>query len=270
MKNIMEARRLLKNKLKARERLFAGWVSFSHPSITETFARVNFDFIAIDMEHSTISVEQAQRIIAASQSAGVPCLPRPVSHSNDWIKPLLESGADGMLIQMVNNAEEVKTLIDHIKYPLVGNRSYGVNRAHAYGFDFDEYVTRWNDDSIFLLQIESKEAINNINHLLAFDEVDGVMVGPYDLSGSLGVPGQLNHPLVLEASQKVIDACKRFGKSCGTQVTDPDHANVKDLFDRGYTYAILGSDLFALWKWSERMQSLIPDFRDAKIKESTV
>lgn len=270
MKKIMESRRLLKNKLRARERLFAGWVSFAHPSITETFARANFDFIAIDMEHSTISVEQAQRIIAASQSEGVPCLPRPVSHSNDWIKPLLESGADGMLIQMVNNAEEVKSLIELIKYPLVGNRSYGVNRAHSYGFDFDEYVKRWNDDSIFLLQIESEEAIKNIDNLLAFEEVDGVMVGPYDLSGSLGVPGQLDHPLVIEASQKVIDACKKFGKSCGTQVTDPDHGNVKALFDRGYTYAILGSDLFALWKWSERMQLLIPDLRTVDVKESTV
>ena len=103
-----EQRITLKNKLKNREKMFAGWVSYSHPSITETFALAGFDFIAIDMEHSTISTEQAQRIIAASQAHGVPCLPRAVSHSNDWIKPLLESGADGMLIQMVNNKEEIE------------------------------------------------------------------------------------------------------------------------------------------------------------------
>ena len=91
----------LKTKLRNCERLFAGWISYSHPSITETFAAADFDLIFIDIEHSTISIEQAQRIIAACHGENVPCIPRPVSHSNDYIKPLLESGADGMLIQMV-------------------------------------------------------------------------------------------------------------------------------------------------------------------------
>ena len=192
----------LKNKLRNRERLFAGWVSYSHPSITETFARAGFDFIAIDMEHSTITLPEAQRIIAASQSEGVPCLPRPVSHSNDWVKPLIESGADGMLIQMVNKPEEVQSLINDIKYPPLGKRSYGVNRAQAYGFDFDTYINNWNKESIFMLQVESIEAVENIESLVAFDEVDAVMIGPLDISGSLGVPGQTSHPFGNRSLQK--------------------------------------------------------------------
>jgi 2-dehydro-3-deoxyglucarate aldolase len=254
MKNI---RLSLKNKLRNRERLFAGWVSYSHPSITETFARAGFDFIAIDMEHSTITLPEAQRIIAASQSEGVPCLPRPVSHSNDWVKPLIESGADGMLIQMVNKPEEVQSLINDIKYPPLGKRSYGVNRAQAYGFDFDTYIKNWNKESIFMIQVESIEAVENIESLVAYDEVDAVMIGPLDISGSLGVPGQTSHPLVIEASKKVINACKKYGKSCGTQVADSNMKSVQDLFDLGYTFAILGSDLFVLWKWAEEMKKLI-------------
>lgn len=254
MKNI---RLSLKNKLRNRERLFAGWVSYSHPSITETFARAGFDFIAIDMEHSTITLPEAQRIIAASQSEGVPCLPRPVSHSNDWVKPLIESGADGMLIQMVNKPEEVQSLINDIKYPPLGKRSYGVNRAQAYGFDFDTYINNWNKESIFMIQVESIEAVENIESLVAFEEVDAVMIGPLDISGSLGVPGQTSHPLVIEASKKVINACKKYGKSCGTQVADSNMKSVQDLFDLGHTFAILGSDLFVLWKWAEEMKKLI-------------
>jgi 2-keto-3-deoxy-L-rhamnonate aldolase RhmA len=261
MKNIIKQRIELKRKLRNRERLFAGWISYAHPSITETFARAGFDFIAIDMEHSTISIEQAQRIIASSQSEGVPCLPRPVSHSNDYFKPLLESGADGLLVQMVNTPEEIEAIISHLKYPPVGNRSYGVNRAHAYGFDFDEYIKNWNDSSSFIIQVESIAAVNNIDKLLAFDEIDGVMVGPYDISGSLGVPGQTTHPSVIEASKKVIEACERFGKSCGTQVADVDEHNVQALFDLGYTYAILGSDLFVLWKWAEQMRELMEELK---------
>lgn len=261
MNKISENRAALKQRLRNRERMFAGWVSYAHPSITETFARAGFDFMAIDMEHSTISLAEAQRIIAASQSEGVPCLPRPVSHSNDWIKPLIESGADGMLIQMVNRPDQVQPLIDDIKYPPVGKRSYGVNRAQAYGFDFDKYINDWNNESIFMIQVESIEAVENIDELLAFDEIDAVMIGPLDISGSLGVPGQTSHPLVLEASRKVIAACEKYGKSCGTQVADSTPESVQALFDLGHTYAILGSDLFVLWKWAEKMQSLMSTMR---------
>lgn len=257
-------RKNLKDKLRNREQLFAGWVSYSHPSITETFARSGFDFMFIDMEHSTISIEQGQRIIAASQFEGVPCIPRPVSHSNDYLKPLLESGADGLLIQMVETANQVNSLINDIKYPPVGKRTYGVNRAQGYGFDFDKYISNWNKTSTFLLQIESITGVENIEDLLSFDEVDGVMIGPLDIAGSLGVPGQTNHPLVIDASKKVITACERFGKSCGTQVADVNVNSVQALFDLGYNFAILGSDLFVLWKWAEQMGIMMDHMRASK------
>ena len=139
----------------------------------------------------------------------------------------------------------------------MGKRSFGVNRAQAYGFDFEEYINSWNQNSSFIIQVESVEAVENINSLLEFDEVDGVMIGPYDISGSLGVPGQLNHPKVIEASKKVINACKKFNKSCGTQLNDPNPKNINSLFELGYTFAILGSDLFVLWKWAEGMKKIM-------------
>ena len=87
------------------------------------------------------------------------------------------------------------------------------------------------------------------------------MIGPYDMAGSLGVPGQTTHPKVIEASRIVIDACERFQKSCGTQVTDATAQGVHSLFELGYTYAILGSDLFVLWKWAEQMRELMKSIR---------
>jgi 2-dehydro-3-deoxyglucarate aldolase len=164
---------------------------------------------------------------------------------------------------MVNTPEQVRAIINDIKYPPTGRRSYGVNRAQAYGFDFDQYISSWNDSSTFIIQVESIEAVENIEKLLAFDEIDGVMVGPYDISGSLGVPGQTTHPLVIEASKKVIAACARAGKSCGTQVADASPESVQALFDLGYTYAILSSDLFVLWKWAEKMQQLMQSMGQA-------
>jgi 2-dehydro-3-deoxyglucarate aldolase len=162
---------------------------------------------------------------------------------------------------MVETADQVQTLINNVKYPPIGKRTYGVNRAQAYGFDFDEYINNWNETSSFLIQIESITGVQNIEELLSFEEVDGVMIGPLDISGSLGVPGQTNHTLVIEASKKVIAACERFGKSCGTQVADANTQSVEALFKLGYNFAILGSDLFVLWKWAEQMQMMMNAMR---------
>ena len=227
------------------------------PSITETFAKAGFDFLAIDMEHSSITLPQAKNIISACQSYGVSCLPRPVSHSNDFFKPLLEFGSDGLFVQMVNNSSELMKVIDNFKYPPIGKRSYGINRAQEYGFEIERYFSSWNKNSSLIIQVESIDGVNNIESLLDNDQVDAVMIGPYDISGSLGVPGEINHPKVINASKKVISACEKYGKSCGTQISDPNQENIKSLFDMGYTYAILGSDLFVLWKWAEKMNKLM-------------
>ena len=261
MNDFFKKRSNLKKKLNNRDIMFAGWISYSHPSITETFARAGFDMLFIDMEHSTISIEQGQRIIACSQSEGIPCIPRPVSHANEYLKPLLESGADGLLIQMVENPSQVESLIANIKYPPIGKRTYGVNRAQAYGFDFDEYISNWNSTSTFMLQIESVEGVENIDSLIQFDEIDGVMIGPLDIAGSLGVPGQTKHPKVIDASIKVIDACKRRGISCGTQLAKTNHDDIQLLLNLGYNYVILGSDLFVLTEWASNIGSIVNKYK---------
>ena len=130
-------------------------------------------------------------------------------------------------------------------------------RAQGYGFDFDSYIKAWNASSIIIPQIESIEAVENIERILGYPEVDGVMVGPYDLSGSLNIPGQLEHKNVQGACREVITCCKKMKKSCGTQLIEPDQASLKKAFARGYSFAILASDVFLLWKWARRMQQLI-------------
>ena len=251
----------LKSRLRSRDLIFGSWVSFAHPSITEIFASHNFDFLAIDMEHGTINLEQAQRIIAASQYYKVACLPRPVSHSNDWIKPLLESGADGLIAPMVNSSEELQELLNDVKYPPLGKRSFGINRAQGYGKDFDDYVSSWNKTSIFIAQIESKSAVDSIEKIVSNPDLDGIMIGPYDLSGSLGVPGQKFHPLVKEAESKVIKACKERGISCGTQLSDFNNDSVQAALDMGYTFIIASSDLFVLEAWASSAEKVMQGLR---------
>ncbi|MFH1379215.1 MAG: aldolase/citrate lyase family protein [bacterium] len=258
----MAKRRTLKTKFRKRLPVFAGWTSLGHPSISEIIARSGIDFIGIDIEHSTISQEQSQRIVAASQASGILCLPRVASHNIEMIKRLLDSGADGIIIPMVQQVDEVQRIISGLKFPPEGRRSYGISRAQGYGFDFDEYAAEWNDSSSLIVQIESIEGVEHIDSILKIKQVDGVMIGPYDLSGSLNIPGKLDHAEVQNACKKVIDSCKKHNKSCGNQLIEPDSAGIQKALADGYTCIVLSSDIFLLWKWSQRMKHLIKNVRE--------
>lgn len=255
--SVRESQADLKRRLRARKHLFGCWTSIGHPSITEIFARSGADFIGVDMEHSTTSHEQAQRMIAASQGEGVPCWVRVSSHNGEQIHRVLDSGADGILVPNVARKEEVRRIADWFLYPPEGKRGYGVGRAQGYGFDFSRYTSGWNRRGVLLIQIESMEGVEAAEELLKHPAVDGAMVGPYDISGSLGIPGQLDHPRVQKACAQVIQACRRQGKGCGTQMVEPTPGRVKAVLRRGYTFVMLGSDVFILWKWGEAMGKMI-------------
>jgi 2-dehydro-3-deoxyglucarate aldolase len=247
--------------LKGRAPVFGAWMSLGHSSITEIFALAGVDFIGIDLEHSTISLEQAQRIIAAAHAGGTACLPRVASHNGEQIKRLLDSGADGVIVPMVSTRAQVEQIVEWCKYPPLGKRSYGIARAQDYGFDFETYVSSWNDRSVVIIQIESIQGVEAVSELLSHKWIDGVMIGPYDLSGSLGIPGQLSDPRVTEACARVLEACRRRGKACGTQIVEPTEENVREAFDSGFTFVVLASDVFVLWKWSASMRDLIAQLK---------
>jgi 2-dehydro-3-deoxyglucarate aldolase len=114
---------------------------------------------------------------------------------------------------------------------------------------------------VFIPQIESKKAVENIDLILNHPEVDGIMIGPYDLSGSLGVPGQKFHPLVKEAELKVIASCKKKGISCGTQITEFNSNSVRQALFMGYTFIIASSDLFVLNAWAQDATNTMEEFR---------
>jgi 2-dehydro-3-deoxyglucarate aldolase len=179
------------------------------------------------------------------------------SHNAEQIKRLLDSGADGIIVPNVSTREEIDRIIEWVKYPPLGGRSYGVARAQGYGFDFDAYTNAWNAQSTIIIQIESAEGAGRVEELIAPDGIDGAMIGPYDISGSLGIPGQLTHPRVTALCAGVVEACRKRGKACGTQLVEPSAEGIAAAFEDGYTFIVLGSDVFLLWKWAQRMRALI-------------
>ena len=241
--------------------LFGGWTSLEHPAFTEMFAATGMDFIGVCFEHGTMSQADAQRLIVAAQAGGAACLPRVASHNGEQIRRVLDSGADGIIVPSVSRRSEVEQIVEWVKYPPLGKRGYGMARSQGYGFDFDLNCRTWNERSSILIQIESIQGVEAAGELLANEQINGAMIGPYDLSGSLGMPGQLEHPRVKEACAHVIDVCKRLRKGCGTHLVDPTDANVAAALEEGFNFTVLGSDVFLLWKWGERIRTIIQGAR---------
>ncbi len=258
---IDERRAALKAALRGRRRVFAGWDSLGHPQLTEMICGAGVDFVGIDMEHTTISHEQARDMTIAAQSLGALALPRVPSHEPSTIRRLLDSGADGIIAPVVESRAQVDALVEAMKYPPVGRRGYGVSRAQGYGADFDAYTSSWNEVSSLIVQIETMAGVEAAGEIVSHPEVDGVIVGPYDISGSLGIPGRIDDPAVTEASARVAAACETSGKSCGTHLVVADEAGIAGALEAGFTLLLLASDVFVMWKWAEATSRLVSDAR---------
>lgn len=270
MGELLRRREALRQAVQGRGTVLGGWICFAHTSIAEIIARSGVDFLGIDMEHTPISLDQARDIIVASHLGGTLCLPRIPAHDPAVIKRLLDSGADGIIAPTVETAEQARALASWCAYPPLGVRGFGVNRAQGYGFDFESYVSGWNDSFTCIAQVETVRGMENVEAILAVEGIHGIMIGPYDLSGSLGLPGQLDHPRVLEAESTILKACHNAGKGCGMHVVDPDPETVARRLGQGFTWLVLGADVFALRRWSADLGGLVAQARNTACPQDNI
>lgn len=247
----------LRRNFRSRARLFGAWMSIGHPEIAAIFASAAGDFVGIDMEHTTIDLPSAQMIIRTCHEHGRACLPRPSAGSIESMRRLLDAGADGIIVPQVSSRAEIERVIEELRYPPEGRRGFGVAAAHQYGRAFEAYVRDANESLSVLIQIETMDGVGRINDLLTHPAVDGVMVGPYDLSGSLGVPGDLAHPKVTAACQRVIEACAARSISCGIHLVYPRAEDLQRQVKAGFTFLVLGSDIFNLSQRSREVDAMI-------------
>jgi 2-dehydro-3-deoxyglucarate aldolase len=189
------------------------WITLAHPSIAEIMAVSGFDWIAIDLEHSVITIREAEELIRVVNLSGVTSLVRLTSNDPNQIKRVMDAGSCGVIVPMVKSIDDVKQAVDAVKYPPYGKRSVGLARAQQYGRSFDEYLEWQKNQTIVIVQIEHIEAVNNLEAIFGVDGVDGYIIGPYDLSASLGIPGEFDNPIFLNAMERV--------KKVGTDVNTP-------------------------------------------------
>ncbi len=167
------------------------------------------DWLFVDTEHAALDILAAQSLLQASR---VPCIVRVPDGGEATLKKALDIGAAGVVVPMVNTAQQAKSIVSFCKYPPRGVRGVGLVRAQGYGFDFQRYVRGANDETVVVVQCEHIAAVEAIDAIVAVDGVDAVFVGPYDLSGSMGRLGDVEHPDVLAAIARVADSCRKAAR----------------------------------------------------------
>ena len=192
------------------------------PELAELLSKIGFDWLFIDMEHSAIDLQDVQNIIRGA-APNAHCIVRVPGNDEIWIKRVLDTGAEGIIIPQVNTQEEAEKAVQYTKYPPHGSRSVGISRAHGYGVDFKAYTENANTDVALIVQCEHKEAIKNLPKTIKVEGIDCIFVGPYDLSGSYNKLGKTEDTEVLNAIETIQKTCVEAGMPLGIFGTKPEN-----------------------------------------------
>lgn len=231
----------LKKRLRAGETTYGCWLSFSNVNVAEILAGTGFDWVLIDTEHGPFGLEGLQHCLAAFNGSRTVPIVRVPWNDAVRIKQILDLGADGVLVPMVNTVVEATAAVSACKYPPEGTRGFGPRRASDYGRNIDDYVAQANDGTIVMLQIEHIKAVEDADAILAVPGIDVICLGPTDLSGSLGLLRQFTHPKVVAAVDKVIERASAKGLPVCAGVAFPPPV-MKDWVAKGATFVLTMED----------------------------
>jgi|TARA_Y100000310_G_scaffold338422_1_gene428032 2-keto-3-deoxy-L-rhamnonate aldolase RhmA len=229
---------MIKEKLKTGQPYFGVWLQIPYAPLAELLASLGFDWVCIDLEHSPMTIEQAMHLIMAIERGGSMPFVRIPKNDHVWIKYMLDSGAKGIIIPMINSQEDACKAVMDCSYG--GSRSFGYCRANLLGEKFNDYVHEFNP--VIILQIEHEKAIRNLDLILQVPYINATFTGPYDLSGSLGVPGEFESEIYLSAIKTYEDKSKQHNVPFGAHIVRPTKDLIKSHVDKGYTFIALGID----------------------------
>jgi 2-keto-3-deoxy-L-rhamnonate aldolase RhmA len=232
-----------RHRLKEGRPLMGALLQIPLPEVAEIYATAGYDWLFLDLEHSPMEPRQALDILVAVDTR-VPCVVRVPWNDEAQIKKALDIGATGIIVPLVNTAEDARLAVGRCKYPPQGVRSVGITRAQRFDLDFDDYMRRANDEVAVIVQIEHIEAARNIDAILDVPGIDGVFVGPFDLSGSMDKPGKINDPEVQQAIRDIIRACEKRDIARCIYAHTPAHA--KTYLEQGYRVIGLCTDYITL------------------------
>jgi len=231
-----------RQRLMAGEQLIGMIITLADPAVAEIMAQAGFDWLWFDGEHSVLDVAMIQALAQASGSAHT--LARVPSIDEAWVKKTLEIGIEGIVFPLVNTQELARRAVALSKYPPLGERSVGVGRAQKYGSGFSRYIETANERICTIVQIEHITAVENVHSILAVPGVDALMIGPYDLSASMGMAGQIDALEVKAAIESILQAGRAADRPVG--ILTGNVSRTRQALQQGFSFVAVAVDVMLL------------------------
>ncbi len=232
-----------RKRLLDKEKMIGTLLTLPSPEIAELLSKAGFDWLFIDMEHSSITLKDAQAMIQAASPYAY-CIVRVPGNDEIWLKRVLDIGPSGIIIPQVNTMEQAEYVVKFSKYPPMGRRSAGISRAHGYGLDFTRYIEEANEDIAVIVQCEHKESIQNLPKILGVEGIDCIFVGPYDLSGSYNKLGKVDNTEIINGIETIQKTCVEAGMPLGIFGSKPEA--VLPYSKTGFNLIAMGLDVLML------------------------
>lgn len=238
----------LKQKIIDHHYVVGSWINTASPITAELMASTGFDFLTVDLEHCAIELSEVQSLFQAMKAGNPSCSPlaRLQGHSYAETKRIMDAGAGGVIAPLINSPEQAEEIIQAVKYPPRGSRGVGFCRANGYGAKLKQSVETSNQESFVCIQIEHADALSRIDDILSVPDIDAVMIGPYDLSASLGITAQFDHPDMIKSTALILDSCRRHGIVPGIHVVEPDVDAAFRKYQEGYRFIAYSLDITML------------------------
>lgn len=248
----------LKSALRARKRTVGSWLALPCEATAEIMARAGFEWLVLDMEHAPLGVAEASRLIRVIDLAGLAAICRLPALDPALAKILLDAGATGIMVPHVTSAAMARQAVAAVYYPPAGTRGVGLARAQAYGYGrgLQDYRRRAHS-LVVIAMIESRPGVEQVQAIAATTGLDGLLIGPYDLSASIGRIGQLDHPEVRAAERRVREAARHARIACGLHLVHPNREKARQALRDGYTFLAMGVDMILLAEASAAAASLV-------------
>jgi 2-dehydro-3-deoxyglucarate aldolase/4-hydroxy-2-oxoheptanedioate aldolase len=214
-------------------------VTMDAPEVAEILSLCGFDWLFLDMEHGNLSL---QSVLRMSQAIGDRCAKLVRIPANDpmWIQKVLDIGAEGIIVPRINSKAQAEQVVQYARYPPEGKRGAGIGRAHGYGVSFDAYMAAANAETAIIIQIEDIEAVHNLDTILEVPGISGVLIGPYDLSGSMNMLGEVTSPPVQAVIATIRQKCQEKNIPVGMFTMQPEAARQE--LAAGCSFVAVGLD----------------------------
>jgi len=236
----------LKQRLKQKKISLGCWITISNQLIPEILSPAGFDWFCVDLEHTSMDLDNLMSVIISIENQNVTPLVRVGENNPNLIKRVMDIGAHGVIVPNILTAEAAKNAVESVKYPPHGKRGVGLYRAQGFGKKFSHYLNWLEKESIVIIQIESVKALPNIDEIFSVKGIDAFLIGPYDLSGSMNKPGDFDDPEFKESIKIILDAAKRHNIPAGYHSVSSDAKMAIAKINEGYKFLAFSLDSILL------------------------